>query len=132
MEPSQETYAPELQVNLDAMTRSESGLYIEDVSVGGGDLASSGSRVEVHYTGWFVDGESFDSSSGRGPFGLVLGAGMVIPGWDEGLQGMRVGGVRKLVIPYQLAYGAQGHPAGIPPYATLVFEVEMLGVAPAR
>jgi FKBP-type peptidyl-prolyl cis-trans isomerase len=131
MEPAQETYAPELQVNLDAMTRSESGLYFEDLTVGEGDLASPGSRVEVHYTGWFVDGESFDSSSGRGPFGLVLGAGMVIPGWDEGLQGMRVGGVRKLVIPYQLAYGAQGHPAGIPPFSTLVFQVELLSVAPA-
>ncbi len=132
VEPNQESYAPELGIDLDAMTRTESGLYLQDLQEGEGALASAGSSVEVNYTGWFVDGESFDSSQGRGPFRLVLGAGMVIPGWDEGLQGMREGGRRKLVIPYSLAYGAQGHPAGIPPYSTLVFEVELLSVAPGR
>lgn len=130
MDPRNETYAADLGVDLDAMTRTESGLYFLDVVVGEGNEAVSGAAIEVNYTGWFVDGESFDSSIGRGPFGLVVGTGMVIRGWDEGLQGMRVGGTRRLVIPSDLAYGAQGHPAGIPPYSTLVFELELLVAGP--
>ena len=138
MEPNQESYAPELGIDLDAMTRTGSGLYLQDLVVGEGATASPGSAVEVNYTGWFVDGESFDSNRGRGPFQLVLGAGMVIPGWDEGLQGMREGGRRKLVIPYQMGYGT-GNVANqqtgeviIPAFSTLVFEVELLSVSPAR
>jgi FKBP-type peptidyl-prolyl cis-trans isomerase len=132
VEPTQESYAPELGIDLDAMTRTGSGLYLQDLAVGEGARASAGFSVAVNYTGWFVDGESFDSNQGREPFTVVLGRGMVIPGWDEGLQGMREGGRRKLVIPHSLAYGAQGHPAGIPPYSTLVFEVELLSVEPPR
>jgi FKBP-type peptidyl-prolyl cis-trans isomerase FkpA len=105
------------------------GLIIEDLSVGAGEPASSGQRVKVHYTGWLADGTKFDSSKDRGdPFVFPLGGRRVIAGWDEGVQGMRVGGVRKLTIPPQLGYGQRGAGGVIPPDATLVFEVELLGV----
>jgi FKBP-type peptidyl-prolyl cis-trans isomerase FkpA len=110
-------------------TTTASGLVVEDLSVGAGDLASAGQRVSVHYTGWLTDGTKFDSSKDRGdPFVFPLGGRRVIAGWDEGVQGMRVGGVRKLTIPPQLGYGARGAGGVIPPNATLVFEVELLGV----
>jgi FKBP-type peptidyl-prolyl cis-trans isomerase FkpA len=110
-------------------TTTASGLVVEDLSVGGGDLASAGQRVSVHYTGWLTDGTKFDSSKDRGdPFVFPLGGRRVIAGWDEGVQGMRVGGLRKLTIPPQLGYGARGAGGVIPPNATLVFEVELLGV----
>ncbi len=104
------------------------GLKYQDLVVGNGPMAESGMRVSVNYTGWLTNGTKFDSSldPGRTPLGLVLGAGQVIPGWDEGLKGMRVGGKRKLTIPPELAYGAQGAGNVIPPNATLVFEVELL------
>jgi FKBP-type peptidyl-prolyl cis-trans isomerase FkpA len=106
-----------------------SGLVIEDLSVGAGEPAAAGRRVTVHYTGWLVDGTKFDSSRDRGdPFVFPLGGRHVIAGWDEGVQGMRVGGVRKLTIPPALGYGARGAGGIIPPNATLVFEVELLGV----
>ena len=125
MEPPQETYAPELQVNLDAMTRSESGLYFEDLTVGEGDLASPGSRVEVHYTGWTTDGNLFDSSVVRGePTSFPLNR--VIPGWTEGVQMMVAGEKRRFWIPENLAY--QGRP-GAPP-GMLVFDVELLFLYP--
>lgn len=105
------------------------GLMIEDLTVGAGDLASAGQRVTVHYTGWLTDGTKFDSSKDRNdPFAFPLGKRQVIAGWDEGVQGMRVGGVRKLTIPPALGYGARGAAGVIPPNATLVFEVELLGV----
>jgi FKBP-type peptidyl-prolyl cis-trans isomerase FkpA len=110
-------------------TTTSTGLVIEDLSVGAGDLAGAGQRVTVHYTGWLTDGTKFDSSKDRGdPFAFPLGGRRVIAGWDEGVQGMRVGGVRKLTIPPQLGYGARGAGGVIPPNATLVFEVELLGV----
>jgi FKBP-type peptidyl-prolyl cis-trans isomerase FkpA len=110
-------------------TTTASGLIIEDLAVGAGDLASAGRRVTVHYTGWLTDGTKFDSSKDRNdPFIFPLGGQRVIEGWDEGVQGMRVGGVRKLTIPPALGYGARGAGGVIPPNATLVFEVELLGV----
>ncbi|MBI4755639.1 MAG: FKBP-type peptidyl-prolyl cis-trans isomerase [Betaproteobacteria bacterium] len=111
-------------------TQTPSGLIIEDLTVGDGDTAGAGQHVQVHYTGWLTDGRKFDSSKDRGdPFSFPLGRGHVIAGWDEGVQGMQVGGVRKLTIPPQLGYGARGAGGVIPPNATLVFEVELLAVA---
>ena len=104
-------------------------LKIEDVTLGTGAVAEAGKMVSVHYTGWLTNGTKFDSSKDRGrPFSFPLGAGRVIKGWDQGVAGMKVGGVRKLTIPPQLGYGEGGAGATIPPNATLVFEVELLGV----
>jgi FKBP-type peptidyl-prolyl cis-trans isomerase len=104
-----------------------SGLIYEDTVVGGGAEAAAGAFVTVHYTGWLTDGSKFDSSKDRNdPFQFPLGQGHVIKGWDEGVQGMKIGGTRKLTIPPQLGYGARGAGGVIPPNATLVFEVELL------
>lgn len=109
---------------------TESGLIYEDLTLGTGDEAKAGQRVSVHYTGWLTDGTKFDSSKDRNdPFAFPLGAGHVIKGWDEGVQGMKTGGVRKLTIPPHLGYGARGAGGVIPPNATLVFEVELLQVS---
>ncbi len=106
-----------------------SGLSYQNLVVGYGEIAETGSRISVHYTGWLQDGTRFDSSVDRGqPFEFTLGAGTVIKGWDEGLVGMKVGGKRKLTIPPELAYGSRGAGSQIPPNATLIFEVEMLEV----
>ncbi|ARU32860.1 peptidylprolyl isomerase [Sulfuriferula sp. AH1] len=108
---------------------TESGLIYEDTTVGTGATATAGQTVTVHYTGWLTNGTKFDSSKDRHqPFSFHLGAGEVIRGWDEGVAGMKVGGTRKLTIPPQLGYGARGAGGVIPPNATLVFEVELLGV----
>jgi FKBP-type peptidyl-prolyl cis-trans isomerase FkpA len=111
-------------------------LQIEDTVVGTGAEASAGQRVRVHYTGWLHDpaaanqrGRKFDSSKDRGqPFSFGLGRGEVIRGWDEGVQGMKVGGTRVLTIPPEMGYGERGAGGVIPPNATLVFEVELLAV----
>ncbi|TCV86776.1 FKBP-type peptidyl-prolyl cis-trans isomerase [Sulfurirhabdus autotrophica] len=109
---------------------TESGLIYDDVTEGQGEVAKAGQRVTVHYTGWLTNGTKFDSSKDRNdPFVFSLGGGQVIRGWDEGVQGMKIGGVRKLTIPAELGYGARGAGGVIPPGATLVFEVELLGVA---
>ena len=115
------------------MITTPSGLQYEDTVEGSGALAKAGQQVSVHYTGWLyndgVKGVKFDSSKDRGdPFGFGLGAGMVIKGWDEGVQGMKVGGTRLLVIPAALGYGARGAGGAIPPNATLMFEVDLLAV----
>jgi FKBP-type peptidyl-prolyl cis-trans isomerase len=105
-------------------------LVIEDLVVGTGDAAAAGQKVTVHYTGWLTNGTKFDSSKDRNePFIFGLGKGQVIRGWDDGVQGMKVGGKRKLTIPPAMGYGARGAGGVIPPNATLVFEVELLGVA---
>jgi FKBP-type peptidyl-prolyl cis-trans isomerase FkpA len=111
-----------------APTSSASGLGILEMQEGSGDEARPGRPVTVHYTGWLTDGRKFDSSRDRGqPFTFNLGARQVIAGWDEGVTGMKVGGRRRLVIPPDLGYGASGV-GPIPPGATLLFNVELLGV----
>ena len=107
---------------------TDSGLKFEDTVIGEGATAQAGQQVSVHYTGWLENGTKFDSSKDRNaPFNFSLGAGMVIRGWDEGVAGMNVGGTRKLTIPSELGYGAAGAGGIIPPHATLIFEVELLG-----
>jgi FKBP-type peptidyl-prolyl cis-trans isomerase len=106
-----------------------SGLQYIDLVIGTGATAEAGQTVTVHYTGWLENGKKFDSSVDRGqPFSFPLGAGRVIKGWDEGVKGMKVGGKRKLTIPSKLGYGAQGAGGVIPPHATLIFDVELLGL----
>ncbi|CUS33279.1 Peptidyl-prolyl cis-trans isomerase [Candidatus Nitrospira nitrosa] len=106
-----------------------SGLKYVDQVVGTGEVAVAGKTANVHYTGWLENGKKFDSSVDRGqPFSFPLGAGRVIKGWDEGVQGMKVGGKRKLTIPSDLGYGSRGAGGVIPPNATLVFDVELLGI----
>jgi len=112
-----------------ATTTTPSGLIIEELVLGEGAAVAAGQSVTVHYTGWLTSGKKFDSSKDRDdPFVFPLGAGHVIRGWDEGVQGMKVGGSRKLTIPPELGYGARGAGGVIPPNATLVFEVELLGI----
>ena len=116
-----------------AIITTASGLQYEDTSEGSGAVAQAGAYVTVHYTGWLyeggVKGDKFDSSKDRNdPFNFPLGAGHVIRGWDEGLQGMKVGGTRTLIIPPELGYGARGAGGVIPPNATLMFEVKLLSV----
>ena len=105
-----------------------SGLSITDLKIGDGPEATAGQTVSVNYRGTLENGQEFDSSYKRGPFEFPLGAGRVIKGWDEGVAGMKVGGKRKLVIPPDLAYGSRGAGRVIPGNATLIFEVELLGI----
>ena len=105
-------------------------LQVEDLVVGDGVEAQSGKDITVHYTGWLTDGTQFDSSIDRKqPLSIVLGVGQVIKGWDQGIEGMKIGGKRKLTIPPELSYGNRAVGGVIPKNATLVFEVELLGVA---
>lgn len=130
---TQET-APKFEVSGTVVTNPKpitmaNGLIIEDTKIGDGEEAKAGMLVAVHYVGTLTDGKKFDSSRDRGqPFVFQLGVGQVIAGWDQGFEGMKVGGVRKLTIPSELGYGAAGAGSMIPPNATLLFEVELLGV----
>ena len=120
-------FDPALGIDLSLMTRTSSGLYYQDLVVGRTPAVVTGANVMVHYEGWLPDGTKFDSSKDRSdPFAFPLGAGQVIKGWDEGVQGMKIGGTRKLTIPPALGYGTRGAGGVIPPNATLVFEVELL------
>lgn len=112
------------------MSELESKLEIEDQVLGEGDAAVAGQTVEVHYTGWLTDGTKFDSSLDRDQtFSFKLGAGQVISGWDQGVAGMKIGGARKLTIPPEMGYGERGAGGVIPPNATLVFKVELIGLS---
>lgn len=114
--------------------RTPTGLKYVDVKIGTGPVVRVGNRVSVHYTGWLkgkfgIAGKKFDSSRDRNePFQFIVGTGQVIPGWDEGVQGMQVGGVRKLIVPAALGYGSRGAGENIPPNATLIFEIELLKI----
>jgi peptidylprolyl isomerase len=124
-------FAPALEVNLDAMEEQESGLYIQVLREGDGPPAVAGDSMGVDYTVWFPDGTKLDSSHDHMPpvpLPMVLGETRLIDGWVEGVTGMRVGEKRRLVLPYDLAYGAAGRP-GVPPYSPLVFELELAQLA---
>jgi FKBP-type peptidyl-prolyl cis-trans isomerase len=110
--------------------KTPSGLTYWDIRLGTGDVAKEGSHVRVHYTGWLTNGKKFDSSVDAGkPFDFTIGNGEVIKGWEEGVAGMKVGGKRQLRIPPALGYGSEGTPGGpIPPNATLIFDIQLLGV----
>lgn len=127
-DPREVTFAPALDVDLDAMERRESGLYVQVLEEGEGPRAEPGDSMRMHYTVWFPDGRKLDSSLDRAPpepLPMVLGETPLIEGWTEGVTGMREGERRRLVVPYELAYGAEGRPPQVPPYSTLVFEVEL-------
>ncbi|HEX8825819.1 MAG TPA: FKBP-type peptidyl-prolyl cis-trans isomerase [Archangium sp.] len=127
-DPTKVQFAPSLGVDLNAMNRSDTGLYTQDLVVGTGDEATNGRTVFVHYSGWLPDGTLFDTSrDSERAFSFVLGQRRVIQGWDEGLVGMKAGGQRRLVIPSSLGYGEQSV-GGLPPNSVLVFDVELLSV----
>ena len=109
-------------------TKTATGLQYWDIKVGTGQEAKNGDHVKVHYTGWLTSGKKFDSSVGGKPFEFRIGNGDVIKGWEEGVSGMKVGGKRQLKIPPDLAYGKDGYPGAIPPNATLVFDVQLIGI----
>ncbi len=128
-DPATSAYATSLNVNIGSMTKTTSGLYYKDLVTGTGTTATAGYTVRVQYTGWLPNGLQFDTTDGRTPsyFEFLLNAGKVIKGWDEGVQGMKVGGRRQLVIPPTLGYGESGS-GTIPGNAILVFEVTLLQV----
>ncbi len=131
-DPTEVTYAASLGVNLDEMTRSPTGLYYQTLTEGrGAEVAAAGDSLLVHYTGWTRNGARFDRSPEDRPLMVVLGEGTVIPGFEEGLEGMRLGEERLLVIPHELAYGSR-RIGDIPPYAILVFRIELVGLEKAQ
>jgi FKBP-type peptidyl-prolyl cis-trans isomerase len=128
-DPATSSYAAALNVNISSMTKTASGLYYKDLVTGTGATAAAGYTVRVQYSGWLVNGQQFDTTDGKVPayFEFLLNAGRVIKGWDEGVQGMKVGGRRQLVIPPGLGYGETGS-GSIPGNAVLVFEIVLLQV----
>ena len=124
-EPTLLSYHPDLDIRITEMIHRSTGVLYRDAKLGTGDSLKVGTTAVVRYTGWLPDGTAFDSNRDSDPFSFRIGAGEVIEGWDDGLLGMRVGGTRQLVIPYQMGYGEVGS-GNIPPYATLVFLVELL------
>ncbi len=123
------TFAPSLGVDLNASTKTASGLYYRDLAVGGGAVVANGQHLSMHYTGYLTNGTVFDANTtGNPPFVFILGAGQVIAGWDEGVAGMKVGGRRQLILPPSLGYGAGGS-GPIPPNAILVFTVEVVAAS---
>ena len=131
-QPEELTYATDLKVTIDSTERRASGLYVHDLVVGTGPVADSMSTAEVHYTGWLADGRKFQSSRDGGEtFRFTVGIGQVIEAWDEGVRGMRVGGKRRLIVPPKLGYGDIGMAPTIPRMATLIFEIELVGLPQA-
>ncbi len=132
-DPRRIAWAPSLEVDLDAMERQATGLYIRVLAEGEGPRAAPGDTMGIHYTVWLSDGNKLDSSFDHtppGPYPMILGETPLIDGWVEGVTGMRLGEKRRLVVPHDLAYGPDGRP-GVPPYSALVFEVELARHAPA-
>jgi len=132
-DPREITWASALEVNLDAMERQASGLYIQVLAEGDGPPTASGDQMGVHYTVWMPDGSKLDSSFDHAPpvpLPMVLNETRLVDGWTEGVTGMRLGEKRRLVVPYDLAYGAAGR-SGVPPFTALVFEVELAEHTPA-
>ena len=125
--PAGATFAPSLEVDLSTMTKTPSGLYYRDLVGGDGKVVAPGQFVAAKYTGWLTNGTQFDATGPNGsPYVFKIGGGQVIKGWDEGLLGMKVGGIRQLVVPPELGYGAAGSSGVIPPNAILVFRVEVV------
>lgn len=136
MLPSEVIYAPVLEIEIGQMSRSESGLYTRVLTPGTGEPAGLGDTLSVGYVLWLPDGRKMDASADHqppGPLEMVLGETQLIAGWVEAVTGMRLGERRRAVLPYHLGYGTQGAGGanGIPPYATLVFELELVGLRPA-
>ena len=127
-DPAKESYASALNVNIASMTKVTQDLYVRDSVVGTGTTAAIGTTLGVVYTGYLVNGTKFDTNVGKASFSFILGYGMVIEGWDKGLVGMKVGGIRRLVIGSALGYGKDGSPPVIPGNATLVFDVQLVSV----
>lgn len=121
-------FADALDIDLEAMTHTESGLYYEDLEPGSGLAARDGHVLDTHYTGWLTTGEEFGTSRDGNPYSFQLGRQQVPRGIEEGVTGMRIGGVRRLVLPPALGYGPRGQPPTIPPGATLVYEIELLDI----
>ena len=127
LDPADLFYSPRLGINLSEFQRTPSGLYVLDVEIGDGPIARRTSRVWIHYVGWLPDGTGFDASLGGDPFHLRLGGSEVIRGWNQGIVGMKRGGTRRLVIRPGLGYGSRGQ-GGVPPGATMIFELELVDV----
>jgi len=127
--PEELNYHPDLKVEIPAMRRLQTGVLVQDLAPGEGDTVAAGNTVTVRYIGWLPDGTRFDGNESGEPIRFKVGVGTVIPGWDEGLIGMRAGGKRKLVVPPDQGYGSDGS-GPIPPNATLVFDVEVVSREP--